>query len=103
VLAWAVKLLPALANVRLLRSWAGIRPVPPDGYPIIGPVDGVENLLISVMHRGVSLAPVIGEIMTDLITTGRTTHNIEPYLLSRFADTKPGSHGEVQEKFYVAG
>jgi len=103
ILAWAVRLLPALAQVRLVRSWAGIRPVPPDGYPIIGPVEGVERLLISVMHRGVTLAPVIGEIMTELITTGRTKHNIEPYLLSRFADAPAGSLGEVQEKFYVAG
>jgi glycine/D-amino acid oxidase-like deaminating enzyme len=103
ILAWAVRLLPALAGVRLLRSWAGIRPVPPDGYPIIGPVDGVERLLISVMHRGVSLAPVVGEIMTDLITTGRTAHDIEPYLLARFAGLAAEAHGEVQEKFYVAG
>ncbi len=103
ILAWAVRLLPALANVRLLRSWAGIRPVPPDGYPIIGPVEGVERLLMSVMHRGVSLAPVIGEIMADLMTKGRTPHNIEPYLLARFAGVPVEAHGELQEKFYVAG
>lgn len=102
VLAWAVRLLPALAQVRLIRSWAGIRPVPPDGYPIIGPVDGVERLLVSVMHRGVSLAPVIGEVMTELITRGRTMYNIEPYLLSRFARGAAASPSEVQERFYAA-
>jgi glycine/D-amino acid oxidase-like deaminating enzyme len=77
--------------------------VPRDGYPIIGPVEGVERVLMSVMHRGVTLAPVIGEIMIELITAGRTNHNIEPYLLSRFAGAPTGSLGEVQEKFYVAG
>jgi sarcosine oxidase subunit beta len=103
IIAWAVRLLPALAQVRLLRSWAGIRPVPPDGYPIIGPVESVDRLLISVMHRGVSLAPVIGEIMAELIITGRTRHDIEPYLLARFAGGKAAEHKEAQERFYVAG
>ena len=58
---------------------------------------------MSVMHRGVSLAPVIGEIMADLMTKGRTPHNIEPYLLARFAGVPVEAHGELQEKFYVAG
>jgi sarcosine oxidase subunit beta len=102
VLAWAVRLVPALAEARLIRSWAGIRPVPPDGYPIIGPVDGVDRLLVSVMHRGVSLAPAIGEIMTQLITQGRTTHDIEPYLLSRFSPDAATSPGEARERFYAA-
>lgn len=102
VLAWAVKLVPALAHARLIRSWAGIRPVPPDGYPIIGPVDGVERLLLSAMHRGVSLAPVIGEIMTQLITQGRTNYDIEPYLLSRFTEDAAASSREARENFYAA-
>lgn len=99
ILAWAVRLIPALSGVNLLRSWAGIRPVPPDGYPIIGPVPGVARLLIAAMHRGVTLAPVVGQILADLILRGRTDHDIAPYLLSRFdAAAKLGS---AQEAFYA--
>ncbi len=85
----AVRLIPALKRIRLLRAWAGIRPVPADGYPILGPVDGLEGMLVAVMHRGVTLAPVIGEILSDLIVDGRTDHDIDPYRLSRFHE-KPG-------------
>lgn len=98
ILGWAVRLIPALANVKLLRSWAGIRPVPPDGYPIIGKVDEVDGFLIAVMHRGVTLAPVVGSILADLAISGGTGHDIGPYRLSRFSDTAP--HGEAQETFY---
>jgi sarcosine oxidase subunit beta len=98
ILDWAVRLIPALANVKLLRSWAGIRPVPPDGYPIIGKPDGIDGLLIAVMHRGVTLAPVVGSILADLATHGKTTHDISPYRLSRFSNST--QHAEAQETFY---
>lgn len=98
ILDWAVRLIPALAKVKLLRSWAGIRPVPPDGYPIIGKPDGVEGLLLAVMHRGVTLAPVVGSILADLAVHGKTSHDIDPYRLSRFSNTS--KHNEAQETFY---
>ena len=99
ILGWAVRLIPALANARLLRSWSGIRPVPPDGYPIISKVEGVEGLLLAVMHRGVTLAPVVGRILTDLVVAGSTGHDIDPYRLSRFLNSR--RHGEAQETFYA--
>ena len=98
ILDWAVRLIPALTNVKLLRSWAGVRPVPPDGYPIIGKVDGIDGLLLAVMHRGVTLAPVVGRILADLAINGSTPHDIDPYRLSRFANT---NHGEAEETFYA--
>ena len=99
ILSWASRLIPALANIRLMRSWAGIRPVPPDGYPIIGPIDGLEHVLIAVMHRGVTLAPIVGRVLIDLITQGRTEHDITPYLLSRFDSAD--AQGEARETFYA--
>lgn len=98
MLKWASSLIPALANVKLLRSWAGLRLLPPDGYPIIGKPDGVEGLLLAVMHRGVTLAPVIGSILTDLATAGKTAHDISPYRLERFAPSAVSA--EARETFY---
>jgi glycine/D-amino acid oxidase-like deaminating enzyme len=98
ILDWAVRLIPALANVKLLRSWAGVRLVPPDGYPIIGKPDGIDGLLIAVLHRGVTLAPVVGSILVDLAMHGRTKHDIDPYRLSRFS--KSTYHAEARETFY---
>lgn len=101
ILGWAVRLIPALGGVNLLRSWAGIRPVPPDGYPIIGPVDGMERLLVAVMHRGVTLAPIVGRILVDLILAGATERDIAPYRLVRFDNASTEALGEAQETFYA--
>jgi sarcosine oxidase subunit beta len=98
MLKWASGLIPALSNVKLLRSWAGLRLLPIDGYPIIGKPDGIEGLMLAVMHRGVTLAPVVGSILTDLISHGKTAHDIEPYRLSRFSPKD--QRAEARETFY---
>jgi sarcosine oxidase subunit beta len=102
ILAWAVKLLPALGQVRLIRSWSGIRPVPEDGYPIIGPVLGTENLLMAVMHRGVTLAPAVGEAIAELIIAGRSKHDIDPYRLTRFNSVRRNPNVNIGETVNVA-
>lgn len=52
-------------EVRLAnRAWAGIRPMSPDGWPMIGPTHG--GVLVAAGHsrNGWLLAPITGEIMT---------------------------------------
>ena len=41
----------------------GVRPVPADGAPIVGPVPGVPGLYLAVMHSGVTLAPLVGRLV----------------------------------------
>jgi sarcosine oxidase subunit beta len=103
VTAWALKVVPALAPMRVIRSWAGIRSVPADGYPIIGRVDGIENLLLSVMHRGVSLAPVAGKLLVDMILSRPIELDLEPFRLDRFAALGNRGPIAVEEQYYAAG
>jgi glycine/D-amino acid oxidase-like deaminating enzyme len=48
----------------------GFRPMPPDGLPVVGPVPGVENAYVVVTHSGVTLAPILGELVTAEILRG---------------------------------
>ncbi len=52
------------------KSWAGFRPVSPDGMPIIGRSKKWPNLLAGTGHAmmGISLGPVSGSILSDLVT-----------------------------------
>ncbi|MEM9097070.1 MAG: FAD-dependent oxidoreductase [Pseudomonadota bacterium] len=59
------------------------RPMPEDGFPILGAVPGQPTLSIAVTHSGVTLAPVIGEmIAADLLGNGDP--DLGRYALSRF-------------------
>jgi glycine oxidase len=67
--ATAAGLYPALAATGATRSWTGLRPCTPDGYPIIGPDSDRPNLWYATGHcrNGVLLAAVTGEIITHLV------------------------------------
>lgn len=79
-----MKLLPALARAKITRSFAGLRPMPQDGHPIVGRVPGIDNLYVAVMHSGVTLSPLIGTLMSELIQNGETSISIDKLSISRF-------------------
>jgi len=103
ILGWARRLLPALDRAQVVRCWAGVRMVPPDGYPIMGRVEGFENFLHAVMHRGVTLGPIVGRLLVEIITEGTPSIDIDPYRMSRFGNTSIEELGEAKETFYAAG
>jgi D-amino-acid dehydrogenase len=49
--------------------WAGLRPCSPDGLPYIGKIPAYTNLIAASGHAmmGMSLAPVTGKIVADII------------------------------------
>jgi glycine/D-amino acid oxidase-like deaminating enzyme len=82
---FGIKLVPDLAKAKIVRSFSGLRVMPKDEYPIIGPVPGIENLYVTAMHSGVTLSPLIGTIMTELLTEGETSIPIDQFSIARFA------------------
>ncbi|HXY18548.1 MAG TPA: glycine oxidase ThiO [Gemmatimonadales bacterium] len=79
-------LLPAIAAQRIHRSWAGLRPVTPDGRPLIGPDPEVAGLWYATGHgrKGILLGPLTGEIVRDLVVDGSTSWDIRPCDVTRF-------------------
>ncbi|MCS6777696.1 MAG: FAD-dependent oxidoreductase [Chloroherpetonaceae bacterium] len=52
-----------------IPTWTGLRPCSPDGLPYIGRTRRYANLYVATGHAmlGVSLAPVTGQILADLL------------------------------------
>ncbi len=67
-------------------SWVGPRPVLPDYLPGIGRAPGAPNLFYAIGHQhiGLTLAPVTGELIADLVAGRATKHNVAPFDLRRF-------------------
>ena len=82
----AVTVLPFLANLRVLRQWAGVCDVSMDFSPIMG-ASGVDGLLLSTGWGtwGFKAIPAAGEQLAELIATGRMPALIAPFGLERFA------------------
>jgi sarcosine oxidase subunit beta len=68
IVAEAVARLPALADVAILRSFAGLRPFVPDRKPIIGRSRTRPNLLVATGHEGdgITLAPITARLIGEL-------------------------------------
>jgi glycine/D-amino acid oxidase-like deaminating enzyme len=66
----AARLAPAIGDLHLIRTFAGLRPCSEDGLPLVGPVAGVEGLFVATGHEGdgVALAPITGQIVADAIS-----------------------------------
>lgn len=76
-------LAPGLADVRVVRSYAGIRPKPFDGLPLLGEVPAHPGIFTAVTHSGVTLGPIIGQSLAELMSGRETTHDLTPYSWSR--------------------
>jgi D-amino-acid dehydrogenase len=67
-------------------EWVGMRPLTPDGLPLLGRVPGYRNLSVATGHAmlGITMAPVTGERMADLITGGAVPSALAPFDPGRF-------------------
>lgn len=69
-----------------LTPWTGLRPVSPDGVPYIGKCNKWNNLYFNSGHAmmGLSLAPVSGQIVTDIVLKKPVSFNTEILSPNRF-------------------
>jgi glycine oxidase len=85
LLAFALDLVPALADAPLERSWAGLRPGSPDGLPFLGQVPGLTNLWVAAGHfrAGIQLSLGTGIVMKELLLGQPPTISVESFRLDR--------------------
>ena len=66
---------------------SGLRPMTPDGLPVIGKLSGANNLYIASGHamQGVTLAPNTARVIADLILDGSSSVNLNYFNPERFS------------------
>lgn len=81
----AAEAIPAVSSFPFHTAWAGLRPTAPDRLPVLGPC-GPQGLIVATGHyrKGILLAPVTGELIAELITTGTTSFPLAPFSPNRF-------------------
>ena len=83
----AADLFPRMRHADIVRAWAGIEGMMPDGIPVIGPSGTQERAwhLFGFSAHGFQLGPVVGSIIADLVVRGTTALPIAPFAIGRFS------------------
>jgi sarcosine oxidase, subunit beta len=85
LMAHMLELFPFMAELRVLRQWAGIADMTPDFSPVMG-LTPIENYYIDSGWGtwGFKATPVCGSRMAECIVTGRQPDILKPFALDRF-------------------
>lgn len=75
-----MRFLPALASLRVLRGWAAPVAFTTDGLPFLGPVGDLPGLILATAFKStVIVAPLIGDVVAQLVCAGRADLELSPF------------------------
>ncbi len=96
LLARACQHLPGLEGASAVPVPVGWRPMPLDGYPVMGFAPQAPNLYVALTHSGVTLAPVLSQLAALEICDGaRADTVLGPYRPERFAGVTPETAAQM--------
>ncbi len=75
-----------LPQLEIVSEWCGLRPCLPDGLPAVGAVERLPGLYIATGHAmaGLTLGPVTGKLIAELVLRGTTSLDIGALRPERF-------------------
>jgi glycine/D-amino acid oxidase-like deaminating enzyme len=82
--ALAVRRLPALAGAKLVRQWAGLRVMTPDGFPVYAQSQAFPGAFVAACHSGVTLAALHANEIADAVADGAIPELFSPFHHRRF-------------------
>ena len=97
IIQGVIKIIPDLAQAKLVLQTACLRPVTPDWLPIVGQAPGWDNVYLctGAGKKGILLSPGMGKATADLISQGSTTLSVGPCAPDRFSSvSSPQSLGD---------
>lgn len=74
-----IEIMPRLGNIRVRRTWRGLYPMTPDGFPIIGWSTEINNFMLGIglCGQGFMLGPSTGELLSRLVNNELTPKDKE--------------------------
>jgi glycine oxidase len=73
ILRNSLEISPAIADLPVVDTWAGLRPRAAGGLPVIGPCGEIDGLFYATGHyrNGILLAPLTGELISKAIVSSQ--------------------------------
>lgn len=84
IIQHATSILPALKDIHIIRTFAGLRPFTPDGLPILGNVPGIEGFVMAAGHEGdgLALSAITGRLIAEIICEKPSAYDFDLTKLS---------------------
>ena len=80
----AQRMFPVLGRLNVVRTWAGLRVMSPDGLPIYDQSVATPGAFVVTCHSGVTLAAAHSELLAPMIAAGRLDPALAPFSARRF-------------------
>ncbi|WP_304941538.1 MULTISPECIES: FAD-binding oxidoreductase [Undibacterium] len=89
MLARAASYVPAIRDLKAIRSWTGFRAATPDGLPYIGPHPSRKNIWMATGHEGLGITTSLAtaELLKDAICRQTSQIDMLPYLPARHSQS----------------
>jgi len=75
----ALRFVPGLTAARFEDARICWRPMPLDGYPVLGASPARPDVYLAVMHSGVTLAPIVGQCIAQEIVAGAPVESLDAF------------------------
>ena len=87
ILQNTLEISPAIGTLPVVDTWAGLRPRPADGLPVLGACGEIDGVFYATGHyrNGILLAPLTAELITEAIVAGVTSPLLAPFSPDRFS------------------
>ncbi|MBO6563585.1 MAG: FAD-binding oxidoreductase [Pseudomonadales bacterium] len=83
ILASAFGFVPDIRRAEIESVYIGWRPLPLDGHPVLGANPEQPDVYLAIMHSGVSLAPIVGQLVAQELSGGVAIDQLAPYRPTR--------------------
>lgn len=90
ILERAVGVLPALKGSRVEAFRIGVRAIPQDSFPVVGPIDGLDGFYAIGTHSGVTMGPFLGRLAAREILHGERDDRLDGFRPDRFLQGDAG-------------
>jgi len=87
----AKRFAPCTSGAEIESVHIGWRPLPIDGHPVLGASPARPDVYIAVMHSGVTLAPIVGQLAAHELT--------EDVAVERLQEFRPGRDFEFIKRY----
>lgn len=84
----AMRFYPKMADMTVIRTYAGLRPWTADHLPIISRIDDVPGFYVAAGHEGdgISLAAITGKVIEEILSEKETSIPTEALRYDRFKE-----------------